>query len=287
MNTAQVSIELVLAGILALCAFVLPFWRGTDISQDLLQTDALIGVLGIAYLFGVVFDKLADTILSPMEDYLRLRQADKMLKGAKSSVKDAFPQNKLEFHLRTAKDGRLDWMNSLKSRIRTSREVAVLGLPASLGIAVYAGFTKGCATSVSQACSAQWIYIFVIFNLLLMAAAAWRESKAPEEDSTVPNTRIIKTHDLNLDPKLRTEQMQQAEQKMRADSAVYYLMGVNSIIAIAIVVALKPENSWIALFGAGGLIISLLSLWTCLRITRTYMKFVARESPERPERESK
>lgn len=281
MNTAQVSIELVLAGILALCAFVLPFWPGAKISQDILQTDALIGVLGIAYLLGVIFDKLADTILSPMEDYLRLQQADKILdEESKSEPKDAFPQNKLEFRLRAANDGRLDWMNSLKSRIRTSREVAVLGLPASVGIAVHQGFTKVCGTGNSEICSARWIYLLIVLNLVLFAAAAWMESKTPDEEMKIANRRRFKTRDLSHDPKLRTEQMRLAKQQMRADSLIYYLMIVNSIVAIVVVAVQRPENSWVAIFGAGGLIISLLSLWTCLRITRTYMKFVARARTE-------
>ena len=84
MNTAQVSIELILAGILALCAFVLPFWKGESISPQLLQSEALIGFLGLAYLLGVVFDKLADTMLTPAEHYLRIKQGAKFLDDHKS-----------------------------------------------------------------------------------------------------------------------------------------------------------------------------------------------------------
>ena len=58
MKTVEVAIEHVLAGVLALCAFVLPLFGGLNINPQFLQTGALIGVLGIAYLFGVVFDKV-------------------------------------------------------------------------------------------------------------------------------------------------------------------------------------------------------------------------------------
>ncbi|MFN8460900.1 MAG: hypothetical protein U0X93_03895 [Anaerolineales bacterium] len=49
------------------------FWRsarsssrfeGTSIDPQFLQNEALIGFLGLAYLLGVVFDKLADTMLT-------------------------------------------------------------------------------------------------------------------------------------------------------------------------------------------------------------------------------
>ena len=89
MNTARVSVELVLAGILGLCVFVLPFFPGADLRSDLPQNEALIGVLGLAYL--------------------------------------------------REKDWRLDWMNTLKSRIHTSRELTKPGLPATLGIVLQLG----------------------------------------------------------------------------------------------------------------------------------------------------
>ena len=288
MNTAQVSIELVLAGILALCSFVLPFWRGSELSQNLLQTDALIGILGLAYLFGVVFDKLADTILSPMEDYLRLKQANAILEHrTKDKPKDAFPQNKLEYELRSNKDGKLDWMNSLKSRIRTSRELAVLGLPASMGIAIYLGLTNDCAQSSSPVCSAHWIYLFVFLNLILFVLAAWMESRRSDEESRDAKVIRIKTGDLDHNTRARKGQMEQAEKQMWVDSRIYQLIVLNSVIAITIVAFLKPANSWIAMFGVGGLIVSVLSLWACLRITRTYMKFVARAGRDSEKEQSK
>lgn len=287
MNTAQVSIELVLAGILALCSFVLPFWRGSELSQNLLQTDALIGILGLAYLFGVVFDKLADTILSPMEDFLRLKQAHTILEHrVKAKPKDAFPQNRLEYELRSTKDGKLDWMNSLKSRIRTSREVAVLGLPASMGIAIYQGLANDCAQT-SPVCSAHWIYLFVFLNLILFVLAAWMESRRSDEESKDAKVIRIKTGDLDHDPIVRKRQMGQAENQMWVDSRIYQLILLNSAIAITIVAFLKPENSWIAMLSVGGLIVSVLSLWACLRITRTYIKFVARAGREADKEKSK
>ncbi|HUE99679.1 MAG TPA: hypothetical protein VMN99_10520 [Anaerolineales bacterium] len=71
MKTAQISVELVLAGFLGFYAFVLPFFPGAVLNSDLLQNEALVGVLGPAYLLGVIFDKLADTLLNPREHYFR------------------------------------------------------------------------------------------------------------------------------------------------------------------------------------------------------------------------
>ena len=269
MNTAQVSVELVLAGILGLCAFVLPFFPGTDISADLLQNEALIGILGLAYLLGVIFDKLADSLLNPREHYLRLKQAAKNLvriKDLKGS--DPFPQDNLEYLLKKEKDGRLDWMNSLKSRIRTSRELTVLGLPATLGIILQLGD------------SMPWMYASIGLNLLFITSPLWRQLIAPGEGSQKSNQttwRHTRTDDISKSEKDRKTQLENLKKQMHLDSIPYYLLLAVSTISIAIMSLLNPENSFIPLFGAGGLIISLLAWWTCERIMGTYFEFISRE----------
>lgn len=278
MNTAQVSIELILAGILALCAFVLPFWKGQNINPELLQSEALIGFLGLAYLLGVVFDKLADTMLTPAEHFLRIKQGAKFLDDHKNfKGKDPFPQNDLEFSLKKAKDGRLEWMDSLKSRIRTSRELAVLGLPAVMGMTIYMGATKTCELNQS-ACAAWWMYLPVALNLLLFIVMIWLESRTSDEDSLASkNLSKLKTHQLSLDRKTREMQLQQAKRQTHITSVPYYLLVANSIITTGVVAVFNFDNQIIVLIAIGGTIISLLALWSCLRITRTYLKFVARE----------
>ncbi|MCC6568732.1 MAG: hypothetical protein IT315_05795 [Anaerolineales bacterium] len=278
MNTAQVSIELILAGILALCAFVLPFWRGTSIDPQFLQNEALIGFLGLAYLLGVVFDKLADTMLTPAEHFLRIKQGAKFLDDHKTfKGKVPFPQNDLEFSLKKAKDGRLEWMNSLKSRIRTSRELAVLGLPAVMGLTIYEGVTRTCGPN-QPACASWWNYLPVVLNLLLFIAMIWLEARTSDEDSSEKAKQAkLKTHQLSPDRETRELQLRQAQRQMRVASTPYYLLLANSILTTGVVAVFHLDNRMIVLLAIGGTIISLLALWSCLRITRTYLKFVARE----------
>ncbi|HQU37125.1 MAG TPA: hypothetical protein PLR65_11125, partial [Anaerolineales bacterium] len=267
-----------LAGILALCAFVLPFWKGQSINPELFQSEALIGFLGLAYLLGVVFDKLADTMLTPAEHFLRIKQGAKFLDDHKTfKGKDPFPQNDLEFSLKKAKDGRLDWMNSLKSRIRTSRELAVLGLPAVMGLTIYEGVTRTCGAN-QPACAAWWMYLPVVLNLLLFIAMIWLESRTSDEDSLGgKNQAKLKTHQLSLDRDTRDAQVKQAERQAHTASLPYYLLLANSVITTGLIALFNLNNQIIILLAVGGTIISLLALWSCLRITRTYLKFVARE----------
>ena len=268
MNTAQVSIELILAGILTLCAFVLPFWRGTSIDPQFLQNEALIGFLGLAYLLGVVFDKLADTMLTPAEHFLRIKQGAKFLDDHKTfKGKDPFPQNDLEFSLKKAKDGRLEWMNSLKSRIRTSRELAVLGLPAVMGLTIYQ------TTRASW-----WIFLPVALNLLLFIVTIALEASTSDEDSSEKAKQAkLKTNQLSPDRQIRELQVRQMRRQTHIASIPYYLLLANSVITTGVIAVFNFNNQIIVLLAIGGTIISLLALWSCLRITRTYLKFVARE----------
>ena len=265
MNTAQVSVELILAGILAICSFVLPFTAGPDFNRALTADNMIfIAVLGVAYLFGVVFDKLADVLLSPFEKYKRLERADEYLKKYPKYKEDPFPQNELEFRLRKEKDGRLDWMDSLKSRIRTSRELAVFGLPATAGIVVYLRVLADCKAVICENGNQLW-FVGINIALMIIAVLTSRRSKGiPDTGSLVQNSTQ------------RTSQMKLAQKKMLIQPWTYYLILLNSLT----VIILNTQNiTSIAIFGVGGTFITLLGFWSWNTITQTYLKFIAREMP--------
>jgi anaerobic C4-dicarboxylate transporter len=160
-------------------------------------------------------------------------------------------------------------MNSLKSRIRTSRELAVLGLPAALGIVIH------------QSAAPQWIYIPIVLNLLLFIITVWIESNIVDKDSKQSRWQLerTRTHDLSKKEGERRDDLRRAEVQARLVSIPYYLLIVVSTVTIGIIAELNPENRQIPIIGAGGFILSMLALWTCLTITRTYIRFVAREMP--------
>lgn len=265
MNTAQVSVELILAGILAICSFVLPFAAGNDFDQALTADNMIfIAALGAAYLFGVVFDKLADVLLNPFEKYKRLQRADEYLKKYPKYKNDPFPQNELEYRLRKEKDGRLDWMDSLKSRIRTSRELAVFGLPATAGIVIYLRTLTDCKAIICEQNNQHW---FVGVNIILMVIAVLTARR---------NQGIPNTDDLAQDSTQRASQMTLAQKKMLIQPWTYYLILLNSITAITLN---TQSNTSIAIFGFGGAFITLLGFWSWNTITQTYLKFIAREMP--------
>lgn len=74
MNTVEVTVEQVLAGIIALFVCAVPFIQ-PDGFEQLSKTFVAVGVLGVAYLVGAAVDKLFDTVLGGAEQWTRLRVA--------------------------------------------------------------------------------------------------------------------------------------------------------------------------------------------------------------------
>ena len=266
MKTAEVAIEHVLAGVLALCAFVLPLFGGLNINPQFLQPGALIGVLGIAYLFGVVFDKVADTLLSPFEQCMRLQQPIKKLKEKLSSEVDPFPQGALEFALRGEKGGRLEWMDSLRSRIRIARGLAVLGLPATLGIAIYLN-PPGMDDAIAGT-SLKWPHLAIALNMFLIFISV--------RISHGKRWPMPKTFELHNE---RKKKMDKARKHMWIRASMYLLMLFASAVSMAIIAASRVNRYEIIPIGICGIVAPLLALWTWHRITETYMSFVYQKLP--------
>jgi hypothetical protein len=282
MKTAEVAIEHILTGILTLCAFVLPLLSGKRIDQKVLESEALIGVLGAAYLFGVVFDRLADTILSPIEQHLRLSLANqcliKRLENNEALYKgvDPFPQDALEFSLRGGGEGRREWLDSLRSRIRTSRGLAVFGAPAALGIALFVHYLP--TQEKAPWIWSWWPFLVIGLNLvfvLLSLLTPWLF--ACKKNPWRGKLRTYRTDDL-FNASTRRTRMDEAWWYMLVFSSFYVLMMVNSLAATAYTLSeLWPQRVLIFICGAA---VTALPLWVWHRITATYMSFVNRQMPE-------
>ena len=256
MRTAEVAVEHMLTGLLALCAFVLPFWEGGLPLVDSLTSPALVGVLGLAYPVGVIFDKVADVVLSPMEQWLRLYGV-----GTRSPTEDdasldvdPFPQDVLEYNLRTEEHTRVEWMDSLRSRVRTCRGVAVLGAPASIGVA-----------SLVDTVGVGWPPIFAGLTLVLLLVAVGLGS--------VEGLKLRKTYEPEVE---RGDD----RKKRRRGMAPY--TGLLAMAAVYVMAQFYKSGIPAApgLIAAGGLGLSVSALWAWWQITKTHMKFVQRTPRE-------
>lgn len=256
MKTVEVAVEYVLVGLLALFAFALPFFPGA-LDPAWLSSEKIIGILGLAYLFGVVFDKIADTMLAPHEQCLRIAQACKNRKERRDRTGDPFPQDRLENSVRSAGDGRLEWMDALRGRIRTTRGLAVFGLPAALGIVLYLGKSgQGAAYRLGMIVPVALLCLCIGSSIIFS---------------------IVRTSPKTGDLKKKDKKDIVAASKAHVHWGLSFLVLMLFIAAMGgmVVVPLWSGRYELALVGVAGTVIALLSWWAWHGITRTYMRFLA------------
>lgn len=265
MNTAEVTIDQVLAGIFGLLLCLAPF---VDPSARCF-VDSTVGsavLLALAYLVGAVFDKVFDSALARTEQWQRLELARKR---AKASVKgdevpkeyDWFDQAKLEHDLRS-REGATAWLNHLRTRLRLSRTLAIAAplVPLALASALQSGRPWVACETASPGLpfyypeGAGWWLALSPAVLLLASVAAAQPSDA------------LRTDKWKYGQQRTARQLKDLEARAWLPLAILY--GGSALIGALQI----PSSNWGLL--AGGLALGLVSLWTWSRLLKTYMCFV-------------
>lgn len=191
MSTAQVALELVVAGVLGLLVVLLPF-LGPGCGIDVASSALAVPALGIAYVLGVVFDKAFDQALRHDEASVRWHVA----REPASTPTDPFPQDSIEARVRAGDASA--WMGYLRARTRLARALAVSA--PLVGAALSLSLARG-----SVACSAMldrmrwadvpWIGLVPTVGLVLAVAAAGattpKRTESPEEPSRAPHLVVL------------------------------------------------------------------------------------------------
>lgn len=291
MNTAEVTVEQILAGIVGLVLCGLPFIQPHAIAE-LKETAAAIGFLGTAYMVGAVFDKLFDTILGGAEQWTRLAVASDCLKrGTRSGQDDPFNQARLEVALREG-SGAAAWMSFLRTRVRLARTLGV-GAP----LVAYAASTAMLFASSDRAqregafvqVPGQWDWVLALLpsGLLVLGAFAGLALRLPK----TYKWDYEKCRALAPDP---AEHMQKTDERChekrrarrRAARAkwptwIWWLAAwgppivvyVGALAASIVVGCIDHGWSTTALVLAG-VIVGALSLWAWKSILLTYMSYL-------------
>jgi hypothetical protein len=135
MRTTELFVEQVFVGFLVLLIPALPF------HPELLKHSAAVNALGTfgsvavaaalvgaPYLLGVVFDRLADSLLRGLEQHNRLRFALAKLKTwPKEGWEDPFPEDRLRVRIFAQGGALVEWLDYLRWRIRLTRALTVFG----------------------------------------------------------------------------------------------------------------------------------------------------------------
>lgn len=128
MKTTEIFVEQVLIGLLVLATGFLPYCNTAKI-QEIFESKSIIegaGIVAIAYLFGIVFDRFADTLLSRLDQYHRLKYTINLIeKGKQHSSPDPYPEDKYQIKILQGSGGTIEKMNYFRSRMRLSRALAI------------------------------------------------------------------------------------------------------------------------------------------------------------------
>ena len=147
----------------------------------------------------------------------------------------------------------MEWMDSLRSRIRTCRGLAVLGAPASVGVASMMD-----TTPVNQPSLVAILTLSAIAVAIVLSHP--KQLRLRRTDIRPPETKLKKLHELGrLSVRL-------------LPLAVPF--GLSGLYAGAQWTGDGPAYPPAGVVSVGGLCLSLLALWAWWRITKTHMDFV-------------
>jgi len=131
MKTTEIFVEQVLIGFLVLLIPGLMWWdafaRAWNTAGNRLFTGAALA--GAAYLLGIAYDRVADTLLEDIDQHFRLAYALKRGRIAATGAlrEDPFPESELRMALlHEGKSAAVDAAEYLRSRIRLTRAFATL-----------------------------------------------------------------------------------------------------------------------------------------------------------------
>ncbi|MFV8754549.1 hypothetical protein ACNOYE_28715 [Nannocystaceae bacterium ST9] len=141
MNVVAITAEYLLAGLLILCIFAAPFIG--DPSMLLQSSELWFVVAGIAYLLGVVADRVAEHILEPVGSHETLQRVGLLDQKRAVPDDDPLPLDKLTLEVRRRGQGLLEWHDQLRGRLRVTRNLVVYGHWAIAAIGVLATTDSG------------------------------------------------------------------------------------------------------------------------------------------------
>ncbi|MEA2874148.1 MAG: hypothetical protein QOH67_4124 [Hyphomicrobiales bacterium] len=267
MKTTELYLEQVLIGFLIIAIGALPWlpelWRSLE---DIKAVVGIVGgsaALGLAFLIGIPFDRLADTLLDRLDARSRIELALGKLKGRYKSQKewdeslpfpDLYPEDRLLIAGRRRAGPIVDSLDYHRSRIRLARALAVFG-PALTFIATLAvARWEEAEIRFVQLSPSLWLGVVVAAYLVWMLLVV--------SDDKLPRTNEPRILDEGGKPAWRVE--------LRSWIVPLLLLLASTAMGLA-AICNYPD---VLLTALGGAALTILCTWTWWRITSTYRLFL-------------
>jgi hypothetical protein len=291
MKTTELFVEQILIGALVLAAGLLPWWP--ELRPVLTGLSGVLGLaggavaLGAAYLLGIVFDRLADTLLEELERHQRLRFAlawpalrEKEPPASASEWSDPFPEGALRLAALRDPGPVVEWLDYHRSRIRLSRALALF-LPALTFAAVLAGARR---PPGPDALNPAWMLVVPV----VYAVVVWLSDRRGQELRTkkvqrptwrlAPRTDRREAYWYARDTGLIAEEAVGRVLRRRAVARILLadpaVLGSLALLVGALALAAAAGARWLVAVAAAGAGLSGLSAWAWWRIGATYRTYL-------------
>jgi len=288
MKTTEIFIEQVLVGSIVLAIAVLPLYAEIPCRWPTIECTKLTFVggvaggavlLGLVYLVGMVFDRLADTILETWERHMRLRFAFKATTGWPRPWRDPFPEGKYKTRILIQGGAVSEWIEYLRTRIRLARSLAIF-LP-GLTVALQAALLHfDCKADCGGMSCDPWLGIVLLAGYMVLPSIQWCLSRS--KSLSEMSKGIWKPPKTNDDEK-EVCNYARARGLVNQDgpSAGWTFLDVclgPPFVLFAVLLCysgfIAAKDSWLLWITISGFGLTILSAWAWSRIVNTYMIYL-------------
>jgi hypothetical protein len=297
-KTGELLVEQVLIGSLMMVAAGLPW--APEILRMAREPGSALGIaggaslVGVAYLLGILGDRLADTLTEEIERHQRLRFAlTRRLAAAapprrlpppgEGRWEDPFPEDRLRLAVLRDAPAVVQWMDYHRSRVRITRAMAVW-LPALTLAGVVAAARLSPVTSIASR------PVWAVVPVAVYGAVAWVMSRrhsaqdsrpaslgrgwprAPRTDSPTAYDYGVANGFADDERSSRDRRRRTLRRVLLSDPAV---RGGAALIALSLGLALVPPVQGAPAAAAlAGVVVGILSSWSWWRISWTFRTYL-------------
>ena len=267
MKLGELFFEQVLIGLLVLAVLTLPFAPELIPRAKLAELNTILGVargalvLAVAFVLGLVFDRVADSLADRLDTHNRLCYT---LTQKHPRQPDPYPEDAYRITILKLEKDVVMWMNYHRSRIRVARALMVYG--PVLTMAAVVG-TAGLAVPDGMSSSLAWLVVVPLAYIVAGWVLAARK-------------RLPKTYD-DLSGYFTVHQKLISPRDHRGAAGAAWILlkeplvlaeTVLSVLALALAIATRsvsPIATGVALVA-----LTVLSAWTWWRISTTYRAYL-------------
>ena len=289
MKTTELYIEQVIIGFLVLAIAALPWtreWRGHLGDINLAEGSVL---LGVAFLLGIPFDRLADTLSERLDQHHRLQFALDRWEGYKFPAtkrdndkleQDLFAEDEYRIQGLRDKDAVVNWIEYHRSRIRLARALAVYGpaLTLSLTLSMARNDDK-----ISRYEIGIWLSAVAAGYVVWAILASPPKSVRRLAGELLPKTyhaRIIQYAMKRNRVDFATGRVIEAPRAvLRVWSDEWRSLVVPVLVldaALSFGINYNAKTAWVAVCGA---LVTVISAWSWWRISSTYRAYLFNLTP--------